>query len=145
MSPSPSPAKALEVVCPDFSEPMLAVAPTTPPFPTRQIPTRAPVHLLRGDAQHIPFPDASFDIVTISYGLRNLADWQLGLREMRRVARPGARLLILDFGKPDHALWRAPYFFLPEKFSVPLYGPHLLVAMKTWKFNPSSPSTPVTP
>ena len=46
----------------------------------------AGIQFLRGDAQQIPFPDNSFDLVTISYGLRNLADWQLGLREMQRVA-----------------------------------------------------------
>ena len=65
---------------------------------------------LRGDAQQIPFPDDTFDLVTISYGLRNLADWELGLREMRRVTRPGGRLLVLDFGRPDNPVWRAFYF-----------------------------------
>jgi demethylmenaquinone methyltransferase/2-methoxy-6-polyprenyl-1,4-benzoquinol methylase len=76
---------------------------------------------LQGDAQQIPFPDNSFDIVTISYGLRNLADWELGLREMRRVAKPGGRLLVLDFGKPDNAVWRGLYFnYL--RLCVPLMG-----------------------
>lgn len=65
---------------------------------------------LSGDAQQIPFPDNCFDIVTISYGLRNLADWTVGLREMLRVAKPGGRLLTLDFGKPENAVWRTVYF-----------------------------------
>jgi demethylmenaquinone methyltransferase/2-methoxy-6-polyprenyl-1,4-benzoquinol methylase len=53
--------------------------------------------------------------------LRNLASWQTGLREMQRVAAPGARLLILDFGKPDYRLWRAIYFgYL--RFVVPVWG-----------------------
>jgi demethylmenaquinone methyltransferase/2-methoxy-6-polyprenyl-1,4-benzoquinol methylase len=76
---------------------------------------------IRGDAQQIPFPGNSFDIVTIGYGLRNLADWEKGLDEMCRVARPGARLIVLDFGKPANAVWRALYF-AHLKCSVPLIG-----------------------
>jgi len=78
-------------------------------------------NFLQGDAQAIPFPDNSFDIVTIGYGLRNLASWENGLTEMRRVARPGARLVVLDFGKPPNALWRAVYF-AHLRCSVPLIG-----------------------
>lgn len=76
---------------------------------------------VQGDALHLPFGDATFDIVTIGYGLRNLADWEAGLHEMGRVARSGARLIVLDFGKPDRGLWRAVYFgYL--KLCVPLFG-----------------------
>ena len=67
------------------------------------------------------FPDHSFDIVTIGYGLRNLTSWERGVDEMFRVARPGARLIVLDFGKPPNALWRALYF-THLKMSVPLIG-----------------------
>ena len=75
----------------------------------------------QGDALHTPFPDAHFDIVTISYGLRNLASVDDGLREMWRVLKPGGRLLVLDFGKPDHAAWRAAYFAY-LRFAVPVFG-----------------------
>jgi demethylmenaquinone methyltransferase/2-methoxy-6-polyprenyl-1,4-benzoquinol methylase len=79
------------------------------------------VQFLHGDAMQLPFPDESFDIVTVGYGLRNLARWETGLAEMARVARPGGRLLVLDFGKPDHALWRAIYFgYL--RLIVPVFG-----------------------
>jgi demethylmenaquinone methyltransferase/2-methoxy-6-polyprenyl-1,4-benzoquinol methylase len=112
----------------DFSAPMLAVArarsrerPRTasasnPPQPA----TRNP-QFLRGDALNLPFPDASFHIVIIGYGLRNLADFEQGLREMSRVAKPGGRLLVLDFGKPDHALWRAIYFG-HLRWLAPMFG-----------------------
>ena len=80
----------------------------------------APV-FIQGDAQQIPFPGNSFDIVTVGYGLRNLAGWERGLDEMFRVARPGARLIVLDFGKPPNALWRKIYF-THLKISVPLIG-----------------------
>ncbi len=78
-------------------------------------------NFLQGDAQQIPFPENSFDVVTVGYGLRNLTSWELGLDEMFRVAKPGARLIVLDFGKPANALWRAIYF-THLKMSVPLMG-----------------------
>ena len=74
-----------------------------------------------GDAQQLPFPDNTFDIVTIGYGLRNLTSWERGVDEMFRVARPGARLIVLDFGKPPNAWWRAVYF-THLRLSVPLIG-----------------------
>jgi demethylmenaquinone methyltransferase/2-methoxy-6-polyprenyl-1,4-benzoquinol methylase len=76
---------------------------------------------IQGDAQQLPFPENSFDIVTVGYGLRNLTSWERGLDEMFRVAKPGARLIVLDFGKPANALWRAIYF-THLKMSVPLMG-----------------------
>ena len=76
---------------------------------------------MQGDAQQIPFSDDSFDIVTVGYGLRNLASWERGLDEMFRVARPGARLVVLDFGRPASALWRKIYF-THLRLSVPLIG-----------------------
>jgi demethylmenaquinone methyltransferase/2-methoxy-6-polyprenyl-1,4-benzoquinol methylase len=85
---------------------------------------KAPISNLKfmqGDAQQIPFPDHSFDIVTVGYGLRNLTSWDGGLDEMFRVARPGARLIVLDFGRPANSLWRKIYF-THLKISVPLIG-----------------------
>ena len=108
-------ARGVNVVGLDFSESMLNVA-------RRRASTQSGhFRFLRGDAQEIPFPEASFDIVTVGYGLRNLASWQQGLREMWRVARPGGRLLVLDFGKPDNAIWRAAYFTY-LRACVPVFG-----------------------
>ncbi len=115
----------------DFSEPMLAVARTRnrrrETARGSRIKSDSPTGLedsprfFQGDAEQLPFTDESFDVVTVGYGLRNLADWKTGLLEMRRVARPGGRLLVLDFGKPDQPLWREVYFgYL--KFLVPLLG-----------------------
>ncbi len=78
-------------------------------------------NFIQGDAQQLPFAENSFDIVTVGYGLRNLTSWERGLEEMYRVARPGARLIVLDFGKPPNAAWRAIYF-AHLKMSVPLIG-----------------------
>ena len=108
----------------DFSAPMLAVAEArkfkvqSSKFKVGE--SDGPV-FLQGDALHTPFPDAHFDLVTISYGLRNLASVDAGLREMWRVLRPGGRLLVLDFGKPDNAAWRGAYFAY-LRFAVPVFG-----------------------
>jgi demethylmenaquinone methyltransferase/2-methoxy-6-polyprenyl-1,4-benzoquinol methylase len=100
----------------DFSAEMLAVA------AQRHLKSQiSNLNFLQGDAQEIPFPDGSFDIVTIGYGLRNLTSWERGLDEMHRVARPGARLIVLDFGRPSNALWRLVYF-THLQLSVPLIG-----------------------
>jgi demethylmenaquinone methyltransferase / 2-methoxy-6-polyprenyl-1,4-benzoquinol methylase len=54
-----------------------------------------------GDAMDLRFPDSSFDVVTIGFGLRNVADRGQALREFRRVLRPGGRLMVLDFSTPN--------------------------------------------
>jgi len=99
----------------DFSEPMLEVA------KKRAKKLEHAPEFLHGDAQNLPFPDAKFDVVTVSYGLRNLASWERGLDEMWRVLRPGGRLLVLDFGKPENRVLRGLYFFYLKWF-VPLFG-----------------------
>ena len=65
---------------------------------------------IRADALRLPFADDSFDVVSIGYGLRNLADLERGLREVQRVLRPGGKLLSLDFGKPESPALRRAYF-----------------------------------
>ena len=65
--------------------------------------------LLQGDALRLPFADASVDVVSVAFGLRNLTDFQAGIREMGRVLRPGGRLLILEFATPPSRLIRALY------------------------------------
>jgi len=76
---------------------------------------------IQGDALRLPFVDHSFDVVTVAYGLRNLADIKAGLNEMQRVTRRGGRLLVLDFGKPDNSIWRGIYFAYLSLF-VPVLG-----------------------
>ena len=102
----------------DFSEAMLAVARQRVGAVTG---AAARPQFQQGDAMHLPFPSNSFDVVTVGYGLRNLRDWRAGLHEMHRVARPGTRLLVLDFGKPDNALWRSLYFAY-LRLVVPVFG-----------------------
>ena len=126
-------AKGAEVVGLDFTEPMLAVAEdrrrksevrgqkAEDRSPTSELRPLTSVRFVHGDAMKLPFPDVSFDIITVGYGLRNLANWEVGLREMVRVAKPGGRVLVLDFGKPDNALWRGLFFGYLRLF-VPVCG-----------------------
>lgn len=63
------------------------------------------------NAEHLPFPDHSFDRVTIAFGLRNVTDKQQALHEMARVLRPGGQLLVLEFSRPARALQPAYDFY----------------------------------
>ncbi len=108
----------------DFSLPMLAEAEarkTRRKGRTAGLAVPEGPVFLKGDALHTGFPDAHFDVVTISYGLRNLASVEAGLQEMWRVLKPGGRLLVLDFGKPDNVAWRAVYFAY-LRLAVPVFG-----------------------
>ena len=101
----------VETIGLDFSKEMLEVARqrcSKLPSGTRSV--VAQPEFMQGDAQQLPFADGSFDIVTVGYGLRNLANWETGLREMQRVAKPEGRVLVLDFGKPPNPILRAIYF-----------------------------------
>jgi demethylmenaquinone methyltransferase/2-methoxy-6-polyprenyl-1,4-benzoquinol methylase len=106
----------------DFSEEMLRVAARKSQGLSKPTQTVRPeIEFIRGDAQQVPFPENTFDIITIGYGLRNLADLNAGIREMLRVSKPGGRLLALEFGKPENSIWRAIYFSYLRAF-LPVFG-----------------------
>ncbi len=83
----------------DFSSQMLAVA-------RREHPG---VEFTDGDALNLPFDDATFDAATIAFGLRNLADPVMGLREMLRVVKPGGRAVVMEFVRPPRGPVGAAY------------------------------------
>ena len=112
--------RGAETVGLDFSDKMLEVAAVRSQKSEARSRKENP-QFIQGDAQAVPFADNSFDIVTVGYGLRNLTSWERGLDEMFRVAKPGARLIVLDFGKPANGLWRKIYF-AHLRCSVPLIG-----------------------
>ena len=70
---------------------------------------RARLSFVVGDMMALPFPDASFDLVTAGYGIRNVPDARGAIVEIARVLRPGGRLVSLDFNRPDGALLRRIY------------------------------------
>lgn len=77
--------------------------------------------LIRADALALPFADASFDALICGFGLRNLDDPARGLREMRRVLRPGGRCVILDFFRPRRTVSRAVQTLYNQQI-LPLVG-----------------------
>lgn len=81
----------------DFSHAMLVLASTKGS-------ADRPVKWIEADALQLPFPDQSFDLVASAFGFRNLADYDAGLREIRRVLRPGGEYGILEFSEPKGSL-----------------------------------------
>ena len=73
------------------------------------------------DALNMPFEDDVFDVLTVAFGLRNMASWPDALREMSRVVKPGGHLLILDFSLPRGIL-RQPYRFYLNKILPKIAG-----------------------
>lgn len=94
------------IVASDFCHPML----------TRAVAKSAQqkidaISFVEADALYLPFADDRFQIVTVAFGLRNVADFRKGLAEMARVTRPGGRVAILEFSKPRHWLLGRAYRF----------------------------------
>ncbi|HET8527674.1 MAG TPA: class I SAM-dependent methyltransferase [Gaiellaceae bacterium] len=94
----------------DFSGPMLE----------RARRKDAQVEWVQGDALALPFEDGSFDAATVGFGIRNVADLERGLHELRRVLRPGGRLGILEITTPRGAL--APFYRVWFDRVVPVLG-----------------------
>jgi demethylmenaquinone methyltransferase/2-methoxy-6-polyprenyl-1,4-benzoquinol methylase len=67
------------------------------------------IQFAQADAQYLPFPDNTFDCITIAFGLRNVTDKDMALRSMLRVLKPGGRLLVLEFSKPQNTLLEKVY------------------------------------
>ena len=65
--------------------------------------------MVAGDAMALPYADASFDAATISFGLRNVSDFDAGLREIARVTKPGGRLVVSEFSTPVFGPFRTVY------------------------------------
>ncbi len=98
----------------DFCEPMLAEAVKKRSGSSRW----TQIEFRQGDGMALPLPDRSFDAVTISFGLRNMADRHKALGEMRRVLRPGGRLFVLEFSQPHR--WFRPFYYAYLKFVLPV-------------------------
>ncbi|MBI4476530.1 MAG: class I SAM-dependent methyltransferase [Acidobacteria bacterium] len=87
--------------------------------------TKNALRFLAGDMMALPFPDASFDVVTTGYGLRNVPELSTALDEIARVLRPGGRLLSLDFDRPrNQVLWMIYFSYLTVVGSILGLGLH---------------------
>ena len=81
------------------------------------------IEYIEGDAQNLPFADGSFDVVSIAFGIRNVADPAKAVREFSRVLRPGGRLVILEFGRPS---------FPPARWFNDFYCGWIMPRTATW-------------
>ncbi|WP_067622751.1 demethylmenaquinone methyltransferase [Alicyclobacillus acidiphilus] len=91
----------------DFTEAMLEVANER----LQRFPRRKNVEFVHGNAMDLPYPDNSFDIVTIGFALRNVPSVETCLREMVRVAKPGGAIVSLELSKPEFTPFRKLYYF----------------------------------
>jgi demethylmenaquinone methyltransferase/2-methoxy-6-polyprenyl-1,4-benzoquinol methylase len=118
------------VVGSDFSLPMLRLG-------EQKGRDKGNVRFTLADTQALPFPDHTFDAVTVGFGIRNVADIQKGIAEMSRVARPGGRVVLLEFNQPRQPLFAALYRWY--SFTVlPLLGGMVSGRRSAYEYLPSS-------
>ena len=79
------------------------------------------IELQEGDSENLPFPDNTFDAITVAFGVRNFEHLEKGLQEMRRVLKPGGKVIILEFSKPILFPFKQLYHFY-FKNMLPLIG-----------------------
>lgn len=91
--------RGAEVIALDFSDGMLAQGKKARPYLT----------FVKGDALNLPFPDNSFDVTTISFGIRNTNDYEKALREALRVTKVGGRMVVVEFSSPTSKFFRNIY------------------------------------
>lgn len=93
--------------------------------------------LVEADALALPLPDASLDLITIAFGFRNLANYAAGLREMRRVLRPGGAVAILEFTQPPNKTFAAVYNWYSRRV-LPVLGGVISGAPEAYEYLPES-------
>jgi demethylmenaquinone methyltransferase / 2-methoxy-6-polyprenyl-1,4-benzoquinol methylase len=94
------------------------------------------INWVEADALQLPFPDQSFDLVTSAFGFRNLADYDAGLREIRRVLRPSGEYGILEFSEPEG--WMGKVYNVYFKSVLPRIGRMISGAQSAYSYLPAS-------
>ena len=90
-----------------------------------------------GDAEHLRVSDASVDVVTVAFGVRNFGDLEAGLREMARTIKPGGKVVILEFSRPRNRVFRALYEFYSYKI-LPRIGGLVSRDKRAYEYLPAS-------
>ena len=115
----------------DFCHPMLTAA------AEKSARRGARTPFFEADAMRLPLADAGFDLLTVAFGFRNLADYDAGLREMRRLLKPGGVAAILEFTTPPNALVRAANDFYSGRV-LPIIGGWISGARDAYSYLPES-------
>jgi demethylmenaquinone methyltransferase/2-methoxy-6-polyprenyl-1,4-benzoquinol methylase len=115
----------------DFCRPMLAIAVTKASKVNSSLP------FVEGDALSLPFADRSFEAATIAFGLRNLANVQAGIQELRRVLKPGGSVVVLEFSKPVVPVISSLFQFYFTKV-LPRFGGWLSGSRSAYQYLPDS-------
>lgn len=110
----------------DFCHPMLMAARRKSPLP-----------FFEGDALQLPLRDSSLELITVAFGFRNLANYQSGLSEFRRVLKPGGMLAILEFSQPPNPLFARLYDFYSNRV-LPGVGAAISGAGEAYTYLPES-------
>ena len=108
------------VIGSDFCFEMLVIGDQKLQQPVGAVSNRT-TDFLAADTLTLPFLDNTFDVVSVGFGIRNVSDLEIGIREMTRVAVPGGRVVILEFTQPTHPLFRGLYYFYFTKI-LPFVG-----------------------
>lgn len=117
----------------DLSEGMLSVARSR----AASMPEGNRIEFRQGDCMALDCPDASFDLLTVAYGVRNFEDLQRGLKEFCRVLRPGGRCMILELSRPENRLTRLGYDLYTHTV-VPLLGRLVSKDRRAYSYLPES-------
>jgi demethylmenaquinone methyltransferase / 2-methoxy-6-polyprenyl-1,4-benzoquinol methylase len=115
----------------DFALPMLKLA------RQKKAAEQSKITFLAADALALPFPNASFDLISAAFGFRNLANYQLGLREMLRLLRPGGALAILEFCEPKSGPLAALFRFYFTRI-LPVLGGAISGNKEAYSYLPGS-------
>ena len=124
-------AQGRRVLGSDFCHPMLVAA------HAKIARRRAPAVLFESDALTLPLRDASLDLLTVAFGFRNLANYEAGLVEMRRVLAPGGMAAILEFSQPPNAVFGALYNFYARRI-LPWIGGLISGSRDAYTYLPES-------
>lgn len=95
------------------------------------------IHLVQGNAMELPFEDNRFDFATIGFGLRNVPDLQQVLLEMKRIVKPGGKVVCLELSKPAVQPWKGMYFLYFRHF-LPLLGKWIAKRYEQYRWLPES-------
>lgn len=117
----------------DFSHNMLEVGRGK----IRQAGRQGQITLVQGNAMELPFEDNTFDYATIGFGLRNVPDLRLVLREMQRVLKPGGQVVCLELSKPTWQPFKGAYYFYFEQV-LPRLGKWFAKRYEQYKWLPDS-------